>query len=372
MHYCTQKTDTKSIRLSHPWDHIVRQDSVIQPICSRYRLDGLMLATMNLNGPKRDEFLYATPGLDHDVVRRWLLALPESDRLFQQAKLSGFAQGPLQNFPWNPLQNQPASGAVGYYLAPASYDGDATWFLATYRNEGEFTRNECQTFRRLIHQWSCSFNSPEEWGAVRFIVGSDDRMVIIDPFGEQLLIDEGIAHEELVRKLREVILQRWPRLKPDEPHDIAMKIGNRSWWVCFHRKNHLSVVDGANWCFEMHPLVEGEMTTIGLVEDGRVAQALAYIHDHYCTAPNLEEVASSIGISLFHFHRLFSQHVGVTPKQYILQKQIQVARYLLRSRRMPVSHVAEATGFASHGHFTSTFSRIVGLNPTTYREHVCV
>src|SRR5690606_30298086 len=101
---------------------------------------------------------------------------------------------------------------------------------------------------------------------------------------------------------------------------------------------------------------------VGVVPDLRIARALGYIHDHFAESPSLNDVANAVHISPFHFHRLFSKVVGVTPKQYVLQKQIQVARWLLRSRNMPISRIAEETGFASHGHFTSTFRRFVGAS----------
>jgi len=110
------------------------------------------------------------------------------------------------------------------------------------------------------------------------------------------------------------------------------------------------------------------MIPLGVVEDERIALAVAYLHDHYHLASSLAQIAEVVHISPFHFHRLFTRQVGLSPKHYLQHKQLQVARWLLRTSRMPVGEIAARIGFASHGHFTSTFHRIVGASPTDYRE----
>jgi AraC-like DNA-binding protein len=180
--------------------------------------------------------------------------------------------------------------------------------------------------------------------------------------------------QETMAQLRAIVEQRWPEIPARETHDVVMKIADRPWWVRFHA-HCLGVAesegaDAGAWYLELRPLEENEMVPVGLIDDLRVAKALAYIHDNYCESLSLKKISETVGISLFHFHRLFSQHVGVTPKQYILAKQMQVARWMLRARNTPVSRIADNIGFASHGHFTSTFTRIVGMSPTEYRERV--
>ena len=45
-----------------------------------------------------------------------------------------------------------------------------------------------------------------------------------------------------------------------------------------------------------------------------------------------------------------------------------MAKWMLRALRIPIGSIAEMTGFSSHGHFTSTFHRLIGVSPTEYRE----
>ena len=45
----------------------------------------------------------------------------------------------------------------------------------------------------------------------------------------------------------------------------------------------------------------------------RIEQAITYLENHYQDQPSLEDVAASIGLSEFHFQRLFTRWAGVSP-----------------------------------------------------------
>ncbi len=49
----------------------------------------------------------------------------------------------------------------------------------------------------------------------------------------------------------------------------------------------------------------------------RIEKALAYIADRVEDQPELDDVAASIGLSPFHFQRLFTRWVGVSPKKFL-------------------------------------------------------
>ncbi len=49
----------------------------------------------------------------------------------------------------------------------------------------------------------------------------------------------------------------------------------------------------------------------------RMAEAITYLTARYLDQPRLEEAASAVGLSPFHFQRVFTRHVGVSPKAFI-------------------------------------------------------
>jgi AraC family transcriptional regulator of adaptative response/methylated-DNA-[protein]-cysteine methyltransferase len=49
----------------------------------------------------------------------------------------------------------------------------------------------------------------------------------------------------------------------------------------------------------------------------RIARAIRFLAEHYRDQPALEEAAAVAGLSPFHFQRLFTRHVGVSPKSFV-------------------------------------------------------
>ncbi len=49
----------------------------------------------------------------------------------------------------------------------------------------------------------------------------------------------------------------------------------------------------------------------------RMGDAIRYLSENYLDQPRLEDAAAAVGLSLFHFQRLFSRYVGVSPKAFV-------------------------------------------------------
>jgi AraC family transcriptional regulator of adaptative response/methylated-DNA-[protein]-cysteine methyltransferase len=62
----------------------------------------------------------------------------------------------------------------------------------------------------------------------------------------------------------------------------------------------------------------------------RIELALRYLEENFQLQPDLEEVAAAIGLSPYHFHRLFSRWVGTTPKRFLQFLTVEYAKDRLR------------------------------------------
>src|ERR1700752_2708840 len=62
----------------------------------------------------------------------------------------------------------------------------------------------------------------------------------------------------------------------------------------------------------------------------RVASVIRFLDRHHTEQPDLAELASGVGLSPFHFHRLFSKWAGVTPKDFLQCLTMAHAKKLLR------------------------------------------
>lgn len=62
----------------------------------------------------------------------------------------------------------------------------------------------------------------------------------------------------------------------------------------------------------------------------RVASVIRFLDRHHTEQPDLNQLASAVGLSPFHFHRLFSSWAGVTPKDFLQCLTIEHVKQLLQ------------------------------------------
>jgi AraC-like DNA-binding protein len=82
----------------------------------------------------------------------------------------------------------------------------------------------------------------------------------------------------------------------------------------------------------------------------------------------LQDAAAQAGVSPFHFLRLFSSVLGVTPHQYLVRSRLRHAARLLADDERAVTDVAYDVGFADLSNFVRTFHRAAGVSPLKFRQ----
>jgi AraC family transcriptional regulator len=104
---------------------------------------------------------------------------------------------------------------------------------------------------------------------------------------------------------------------------------------------------------------------------GRLGQrALQRIRDHVLT--NLAEpievadLAALAGRSAFHFSRVFTRSVGMTPYRYVVHLRLQAAARHMREGRMGLAEIAADTGFADQSHLSRWVRRVYGVPPSEF------
>jgi len=85
------------------------------------------------------------------------------------------------------------------------------------------------------------------------------------------------------------------------------------------------------------------------------------------TPPSLGELAAAADLSPFHFQRLFKSIIGVTPKQYAMEKRSSRLRRRLRDGRGITAALYEA-GFASSSRFYENAAATLGMRPSEYQK----
>lgn len=100
----------------------------------------------------------------------------------------------------------------------------------------------------------------------------------------------------------------------------------------------------------------------------RAIEAALWIDENASEPINLESTAREVGVSPFHFLRLFSQTLGVTPHQYLLRSRLRHAARLLAESRLPITEIALEVGFNDLSNFVRTFHRAARVSPRAFRQ----
>src|SRR6202163_3191752 len=84
------------------------------------------------------------------------------------------------------------------------------------------------------------------------------------------------------------------------------------------------------------------------------------------TAPNLELLAQHVGLSAYHFHRIFKATTGLTPKEYAAAHRDKLVRKTL-SKSDTVTGAIYDAGYNSNSRFYETSNQVLGMTPSNYR-----
>ncbi len=100
----------------------------------------------------------------------------------------------------------------------------------------------------------------------------------------------------------------------------------------------------------------------------RIALAIDYINENFKNQPSLDDIAAAIGISHFHFQRLFKEWAGVSPKKFIQYLSIGYAKNLLKNEGVTLLDAAHETGLSGTSRLHDLFINIEGMTPGEFKN----
>lgn len=100
----------------------------------------------------------------------------------------------------------------------------------------------------------------------------------------------------------------------------------------------------------------------------QVRRVTAYMRERLDQDIMLDDLAFQVNLSRFHFCTAFRLATGRTPHEWLTNLRIERARQLLADPEMPVTEIALAVGYKTPSAFASSFRKIAGVTPTTFRR----
>ena len=99
-----------------------------------------------------------------------------------------------------------------------------------------------------------------------------------------------------------------------------------------------------------------------------IEKAIDTIEAHLFESVCAQQLADSVGLSVFYFQRLFKRLTGRSVMTYVKLRRLAVSCAMLDDADKSVLEVALACGFSSHASYTRAFHECFGMSPQTYRR----
>lgn len=99
-----------------------------------------------------------------------------------------------------------------------------------------------------------------------------------------------------------------------------------------------------------------------------IKTALRIIDYNYSSPIFVEQIAKRLSLNTSYFSRIFTVQVGISPKQYLLNKRMERAKELLTVTDVSIFEIANSVGYEDQLYFSRVFKNKIGLSPSDYRK----
>lgn len=97
-----------------------------------------------------------------------------------------------------------------------------------------------------------------------------------------------------------------------------------------------------------------------------VNRACEYIRSRVSENISLNDIAASVGLSPYHFLRIFKNTTGLPPHAYLIRQRVEIAKGAIE-KGASLADAAMQAGFSDQSHMTRRFKAVYGLPPGQYK-----
>ncbi len=104
------------------------------------------------------------------------------------------------------------------------------------------------------------------------------------------------------------------------------------------------------------------------VQSDLIQQVINQVQHRYFEQIRLSDIAKELHMNTSYLSRRFSEELGTSFSDYLLNYRIEVAKKLLKEKDWSIQRVAEETGFNSQHYFSTVFKRHTRMSPKNFRN----
>lgn len=116
--------------------------------------------------------------------------------------------------------------------------------------------------------------------------------------------------------------------------------------------------------------LQEDPTLVGRHAEEIVEYTVLYMREHYMDDIDISSFSATMGFTSAYLTKIFNRYKGDTPLKYLTDIRIHEAKRLLSDTSLPIKEVGEQVGYPDQFHFSKTFRKLTGANPTAYRKTV--
>lgn len=99
-----------------------------------------------------------------------------------------------------------------------------------------------------------------------------------------------------------------------------------------------------------------------------IERAIGYLRENQARQPDLNELASALAMSPFHFQKVFTDWAGVSPKKFLRYLNLNNAKLLMKETFFNVDETADAIGLSAPSRLHDLFVRMEGMSPGKWKN----
>jgi AraC family transcriptional regulator of adaptative response/methylated-DNA-[protein]-cysteine methyltransferase len=99
----------------------------------------------------------------------------------------------------------------------------------------------------------------------------------------------------------------------------------------------------------------------------RIEKAIRFLRENFKSQPRLDEVAAHVGLSSYHFQKMFTKWAGVSPKKFLQFISVEYSKQLLRKNKT-LSVVSHQAGLSGTGRLHDLFVNIEAMTPGEFKN----
>ena len=102
----------------------------------------------------------------------------------------------------------------------------------------------------------------------------------------------------------------------------------------------------------------------------RKQSAIGQENKEYAKIKTLNDIANETSYSEYYISHLFKEKIGVTVKEYLIDKKIASAVEILKTSDLSIEQIAEYLNFTTTHTFRQSFKKIMSMTPTGFRKSI--